>query len=162
MNELQLFLQIEGVRRIEVIKLPADATAELLLREARRLGLVVEDVLIFVDGRDEPVALDIVLREIGVGHHHHVHAHRCRHIEVTVHFNATTKKRAFTPHATVAQVKAWFVHAIEMPPLDAGEHVLQLTGTQDRPETDLHLGTLAQHPHCAIDFTLVPKKRVEG
>jgi hypothetical protein len=162
MSELQLFLQVEGDRRIELIKLPADANAGAILAEAQRLGFAVEGVLIFVEGRDEPVTIDIVLREIGVGHRHRVHIHRCRHIATVIHFNEVTKEHAFVPHTTVGEVKKWFVGKIDMSAVDASEHVLQLTNTTDRPPVDLQLGSLVTHHHCAVDFTLVPIKRVEG
>jgi len=154
MNELQLILQGEHDRRIEVITLPSDAKAEVILIEAKRLGFAIEEVLIFIEGRDEPVELDVVLRNIGVGH---------RHIETVVHCqNKPTKQRAFRPHTTVGDVKAWYVGEIHMPAVDATEHVLQITNTQDRPEPDLTIGSLVHHDHCALDFTLVPRKRVEG
>jgi hypothetical protein len=162
MNELELFLQGEGDRRIELIKVAEDANAAAILAQAKRMGFAIDDVLIFIEGHDEPVVIDVVLREMGVRHRHRVHIHRCRHVRTTVHFNHETKHHEFSPHATVAAVKAWFVHAIHMSPTDASEHVLQITGTHDRPDPDLHLGSLVKHGDCAIDFTLVPRKRVEG
>jgi hypothetical protein len=49
-----------------------------------------------------------------------------------------------------------------MDPGDAAEHVLQLTGTADRPDADTHIGALASCPDCRLAFDLVPLKRVEG
>jgi hypothetical protein len=49
-----------------------------------------------------------------------------------------------------------------MTPQEAGEHVLQITGTKDRPDPGTHLGTLAACPDCRLAFDLVPNERVNG
>ena len=45
---------------------------------------------------------------------------------------------------------------------DAGEHLLQIVGTQDRPAHGVHLGALVVSPDCKIAFDLVPDQRVNG
>ena len=45
---------------------------------------------------------------------------------------------------------------------EAGEHVLQIAGTKDRPDPGTHLGTIASCPACKIAFDLVPDERVNG
>jgi hypothetical protein len=49
-----------------------------------------------------------------------------------------------------------------MTPEEAGEHVLQIAGTHDRPAPSTHLGALAACPHCQVIFDLVPDQRVNG
>jgi len=45
---------------------------------------------------------------------------------------------------------------------DASEHVLQISGTRNSLDVDIHIGTLVKHPACHVSFDLVPKVRVEG
>jgi hypothetical protein len=40
--------------------------------------------------------------------------------------------------------------------------VLQLTGTSDRPDDDVHIGCLVGPSGCKVEFDLVAKVRVEG
>ena len=44
----------------------------------------------------------------------------------------------------------------------AGEHVLQIAGTHDRPSPSTHVGVLVHCPDCQIAFDLVPDQRVNG
>jgi hypothetical protein len=53
------------------------------------------------------------------------------------------------------------VHELKMSPVDASEHVLQITGTTDRPDPDVQIGALVSGC-CELAFSLVPVKRVEG
>ena len=92
-----------------------------------------------------------------------MHVHRCRHVEVTVSFNGETVRHHFGPGSTVARVKHWAaVHKFKMTEAEAGEHVLQITGTHDRPAPGTHLGSLVSCPKCAIAFDLVPDQRING
>ena len=45
---------------------------------------------------------------------------------------------------------------------EAGEHVLQIAGTQDRPPPGTHIGTLTSCPACRVHFDLVPDERING
>ena len=45
---------------------------------------------------------------------------------------------------------------------EAGEHVLQIAGTQDRPPPGAHIGTLTSCPACRVHFDLVPDERING
>jgi hypothetical protein len=45
---------------------------------------------------------------------------------------------------------------------DAGEHVLQIAGTHDRPAPGTHIGTLTDGKVCALAFDLVADERVNG
>jgi hypothetical protein len=49
-----------------------------------------------------------------------------------------------------------------MSPQEAGEHVLQIAGTKDRPDAGTHLGAIAAYPECRFAFDLVPNERVNG
>ncbi len=162
MSKLQLFLQFEGHRRIELIQLDHDSLALELVNAAIRLGLANDskDVCAFYGDDDCELKLDEPLSKQGVRDRHRVHVHRCRKIKVTLHFNEIVEHMEFPPSATIDRVKKKFVHAIQMKPVDASEHVLQLCGCSDRPEGDTQIGSLASH--CSVCLDLVPIKRIEG
>jgi hypothetical protein len=164
MPNIQLFLQFEGSRGIELIEVDSDAPGREILVAAVRAGFAEQhlDVAqVFGPDDETPLNLEISIREQGIHHKHRVHVHRCRKIEVTLHFNDLTKVKHFPPSATIDHVKKWFVHAIDMSPVDATEHVLQLFGSSDRPEPDTQIGMLVSGC-CELGFNLVPIKRVEG
>ncbi len=165
MSNLSFFLQFEGSRIVELIEMPTTATPEDVIDAAVRLGFAEGgrgEALVFLEDREEPADRKKSLESQGGKHKGRVVVHRCRKIEVAVQFNAETAHRTFAPVATVEQVKRWFVREIGMKPVDASEHVLQITGTTDRPDPDVHIGALASHATCSLKFTLVPRKRVEG
>lgn len=164
MHTIQLFLQFEGDRRIELIQISRDATVRDLIEAAVRAGLPHDrraGALAFAHDGGDPLDPDVCLVAAGLGDKHRVHVHRCRKVEVTAHFNEVTKKFHFPPAATVDKVKREFVKAIGMSPVDATEHVLQLCSGTDRPEPDLHIGSLVCGC-CSVCFDLVPVKRIEG
>jgi hypothetical protein len=164
MNMIQLFLQFEGNRRIELIELDADSPVSAIIEAAARVGLPEEcraAALVFGEDGEAPLDAGTALSAAGVRDKHRVHVHRCHKIAVTLHFNDVTDKAHFPPSATVERVKRYFVHKIHMSPVDATEHVLQLCGSTDRPEPDQHIGALVSSS-CSLCFDLVPIKRVEG
>jgi hypothetical protein len=82
---------------------------------------------------------------------------------MAVTFNGETVHHHFGPGTTVARVKTWAAERkFGMTPQEAGEHVLQISGTKDRPDPGTHLGTIASCPACKIAFDLVPNERVNG
>lgn len=84
-------------------------------------------------------------------------------MEVAVTFNGEMVHHRFGPGTTVARTKTWAAERkFGMTPQEASEHVLQITGTKDRPDPGTHLGTLASCPACKVAFDLVPNERVNG
>ncbi len=160
MSNLKLFLQFSGHRPVELIEVAAEATARSVLDAAAALGGPA-DGEVFAADREAPLDPDTPLRAQGVKDKDRIHVHTCRQIQVTLTFAGDTKHHPFRPSTTVAEVKAWFVDKLHMTPVDATEHVLQITGTSDRPDPDAQIGALVTS-HCALDLTLVPIKRVEG
>ena len=164
MPTIQLFLQSEGNRRIELVEIDAETPVRDVLTFANLPGSPGETsagVLVFGQHSDSPLDLDITIRAAAVDDKHRIHVHRCHKIEVTVHFNDVREKFHFPPSATVERVKRHFVETIHMSPVDATEHVLQLCGSSDRPEPDHQIGALVSCT-CSLCFDLVPIKRVEG
>lgn len=163
MSVIDVFYQGEGIREIEHIEVDAEHTfAALKAVLAEKHGLEGE-LFVFVEDGAEPIDEIVFVREHGGGCGIKVHVHRCRHVEVSVSFNGQPVHHRFSPGTTVARVKRWAAeHKFGMSPEEAGEHVLQLAGSHDRPAPGTHLGALVACPHCSIAFRLVPNERVNG
>lgn len=163
MNFIDLFYQGEGINEIAHIELEADATFAILkARLAERHG-VGHDALLFLEDEDEPLDEAVFVKERATAKGLKVHIHRCRHVEVTVTFNAETVERRFSPSATVARVKRWSAEdKFGMSEEEAGEHVLQITGTHDRPAPGTDIGALTDCNVCNLAFDLVADERVNG
>jgi hypothetical protein len=163
MTTIDVFYQGEGVREIEHIEISSEDTFGTLRdRLIERHGLPVE-TLLFLEDADEPVAGAVVIvshvGDAGIK----AHVHRCHRIKVAVTFNNETVHHEFAPSATVGRVKHWAaVRKFHMSEAEAGEHVLQIAGTHDRPAPGAHIGTLASCPECKVHFSLVPDQRVNG
>lgn len=159
---IDLFYQAEGHGEMEHLgigdELPFGEIKALLIQKH---GLPV-DTLIFLEDADDPLE-----DHISIGSHvGHVgvkaHLHRCHRISVTITFNGRPVKQDFGPGTTIARVKNWAARQFGMSLEDAGEHVLQISGTQNQPSPSTHLGTLVTCPVCQIAFDLVPEKRIQG
>lgn len=170
MSEMQIFLQVEGIREIRVLGLPPHATVRDLLKAATDLGLVTagaetaEALAVFTEDDEEPLAPDAMLEAAGLRQGASIHVSRCKKVRVTVHFNGQERSESFGPGVPIHRVKQWATgkKGFNLSDLDAADHALQITGTHDRPDDDVHIGTLVQGSACAVEFDLVPKKRVEG
>ncbi|HEX9990491.1 MAG TPA: hypothetical protein VGE45_18680 [Chloroflexia bacterium] len=167
MSQLEVFVQGEDIREVMLVKVDANGTVRDLVKAAlpgKHEGKGEHDVLVMLEDSEETLELDKPLEAVGVVQRSHVHIHRCRRIDVTVNFNGNHIEKHFPPSATVKRVKAWTVgkHGFDLPPIDAAEHLLQVCNSSVRPDEDTHIGTLAQHPKCALCFDLLPKIRVEG
>jgi len=163
MTNVNVFYQAEGLTAIEHVELPGDATLAVVKTQiAGRHGLG-EEVLIFVEDEETPARESILLIEIATHVGVKIHVHHCEHIKTSVFFNGETVEHKFTPGTTVARVKHWAaVHKFGMSAEEAGEHVLQISGTKDRPAPNTHLGALTDRHHCKVSFDLVPDERVNG
>jgi hypothetical protein len=159
---IDLFYQAEGHGEMEHLGVGHGLCfAEIKALLIQKHGLRA-DTLIFLEDADDPlgdhVPIGTHVGNAGVK----VHLHRCNHISVTVTFNGRPATHSFGPGTTIARVKHWAASEFGMSPEDAGEHVLQISGTQDQPSSSIHLGTLVTCPACHIAFDLVPEKRIQG
>jgi hypothetical protein len=163
MNSIDVFYQGEGVTGIEHAELPANTTfAALKAQLAKKHGLS-GDVFVFIEDDEDPADNGKHLGDVAGPTGVKLHIHRCRHIEVKVTFNNETVADKFAPGTTVARVKRWAAEKkFGMSPEEAGEHVLQLAGTKDRPSPSTHIGALVTHGKCALALDLVPDERVNG
>lgn len=157
----QVFIQSEllsdvMVREVEHASKPQELRKQLLelVTEAQR-----PNVRIYVEDDDEEDALD-KLQEIPEGLR--VQLHRLKSIDVTVHYAGRKVMRTFRPSATVGRVKKWATHELGISASDSAEMALQVSGTDNRPDTDVHIGTLVMAPTKTLAFDLVPSPRVNG
>lgn len=168
-EELELFIQGEGLGGIRLIKADPDSTFRQIIA-----GLAAEagggfaaamdrgQLTVMLEDSDKEVSTNISLRKAGVRSRQRMHIHRCRKVKVSVNFNGETAVDDFPPSTTVGKVKKWADRKFDIDKVDATEHALQQCGTPDRPDEDIHIGTLTNNTSCSVCFDLVPKKRVEG
>lgn len=163
MKSIDIFYQGENIAGIEHLEVTDDRTfGELQARLAVQHGLP-PDVLIFVEGDEGPIEHGVHVAARSGDRGVTVHLHRCRHVNVAVTFNNTTKEHLFPPASTVGHVKQWMAeHKFDMTQDDASEHLLQLAGTTTRPSPSTHIGALTDGRTCTVAFDLVADERVNG
>lgn len=166
-EKIELFVQGEGISDIALVRVPREGTVQDVVEAAAEHGLRVdgeEELLVIVEDADEALDLDTPLRTLGITHRDRVHVNRCRRVEVTVNYEAEQKTRDFSPSTTMKKVKKWAdgKHGFDLGDVDAAEHLLQICGSNTRPDEDAHIGSLVGAPSCSLCFDLIPKKRIEG
>lgn len=116
------------------------------------------------NGADDhpPIDIDLTLEFLNIRHHRHVHHHPCRHIAIDVNFGGATKRRRFSPAATVETVARWARRKFHVDTATAAEYVLQVCGGIAQPRSDQHLSQLAEVSNCALCFDLVPEVTPQG
>ncbi|TBG96065.1 hypothetical protein [Rhizobium leguminosarum] len=160
---ISVFYQAEGLRDIGHIEVEPAITIAQLKEQLAKLLMLDGELVLFIEDDEEPLGGGVIIKDVASAHGLKVHAHRCKEIAVAVTFNRKIARRTFKPGTTVAKVKKWAaIKEFGMTPDEAGEHLLQIVGTHDRPAPNTHLGTLVTHPHCQIGFDLVPDERVNG
>lgn len=163
MKSIDLFCQGEGIGEIVHIELELDATFGLLKARLAEEYRIPADALLFIEDKDEPIDETVLVKDYATTTGLKVHLHRCRHVKVTVMFNGKTAECHFPPSATVARVKRWAAEKeFGMSEDDAGEHVLQIEGTHERPAPGTHIGVLTNDKADSLSFDLVPDERVNG
>jgi hypothetical protein len=176
-EELELFVHSQGAKP-RVIKAPTgDVLRDVLIRfEIIKEG--PDEFLVFIgeceealaepdeteDGVDKhaPVDVTLTVEVLELKRHRHIHVHKCRHVAVEVNFNGKTKRRRFSPAATVGVVAHWARKKFHLDAAAAAEYVLQLCNSLDRPRPATHLGELTQPPKCAVCFDLVKEVTPQG
>lgn len=171
METIDVFIQATGIDDIIVgSAVPEDSLHQVLSRLERPIPNR-EQLRIFVEDGPGPIDTETLVEEILplrtpeelAGIPLRLHLARCRQVEVSVRFNAELAKKAFRPSTTIARVHHWAARrAFHLSPRDAAEHVLQLQGSNQRPDREVHIGSLVSGDECGVAFDLVPRKRVEG
>ncbi|MFV1849127.1 MAG: hypothetical protein ACMZ66_00235 [Thalassospira sp.] len=152
-----VFVQSEAFESIEVLDLDPHVTPATLFD--RCLSLVGHDTAygLYLEDRDDVEGLD-ALAEIAAGMR--LHLHRRRHLSVTVCYAGHQIQRDFRPGTTIRRVKRWAARLLSISVSDAAELMLQVEGSDQRPDEDIHIGTLTQD--CGLKFDLVPSPRING
>ncbi len=146
----------EGLTDVEVIVVPQGSTGrELILEVARKTGIGVEGAILFIEDRDEPLDLDLVIRQDSAGEVHHVH--RARRIEVMVHYQNSAKEKPFSPSTRVQAVLDWAVgpEGFKIDPIIAPEMELALRGQTVYLPKQAHIGRYVRHPQHDLVLDLV-------
>lgn len=164
MEKIEVFVQVEGDIRTEVVTVPVGATVDDIVRAAAQKSLPVpaDGGLLFVEEEDTPVEGKLPLKMARIEHRSRVHIHRCKIIDIKVHFKSETKEHPFPPSATVGRVRKWALDEFIKHGTDQTDHQLQICDTDNRPNLDIQIGALTQSPGCKLCFDLVPVQRVEG
>ena len=165
MKKVEVFLQGECIPDIQLVEIGGGKSVKDLLElaECCRKEKIEGDFFVFLEDCADPISIEDNLPDSEDGQPVALHVHRCRKVVVRVTFNGVSKGHEFGPGTTVAAIKKWAaVREFGMKPADAAEHVLQFSGSAERPEPDTHIGALVNCPDCSISFDLVPHKRVEG
>jgi hypothetical protein len=160
--KVKIFLQSEFLKDIEVLELGDNAGPNELHTACLKLLPTSEDIRefnLYVEDDDDEKSIK-KLKKIPDGLC--VHMHRLKGIDVQVRYAGCDVQRTFRPSATVGRVKKWSSHELGISASDAAELMLQISGTDTRPDTDIHIGALVKSPTCAICFDLVPSPRVNG
>jgi hypothetical protein len=171
MRPIDIFVQGGEIAEVLVGRAaPIHSLAEVLANLERPVPQE-DGLLIFVEDMHAPLDPETIVEELlplsandeAIIAPLRLHVSRCRHVEVSVRFNGERANRRFAPGATIGRIHHWAARrAFGLSPRDAAEHVLQIHGTQTRPDRDVHIGTLTSGTTCAVAFDLVPRKRVEG
>ena len=159
---VQVYVQSEVLPDIEVLQLPGDAGPEELWSACLTLlpaGSDGKDYHLYVEDDDNEEHIEN-LKKVPDGLR--VHLHRLKGIDVQVRYAGRDVRRTFRPSATVGRVKRWSTHELGITPSDAAELMLQISGTETRPDPDVHIGSLVKTPARAISFDLVPSPRING
>jgi hypothetical protein len=167
---IRVYVQSEYLSDVQLVEVDDAATLHDLKCAALELlpaGTDVSELTLSVeDDQDDDEEADrpevTHVRDLKKGHGIRVHLHRCKHVEVYVRFANETVHRKFRPATTVGRVRNWAGRKLGMDPGDIAEHVLQVAGTTEQPDVDVHIGTLARCPQCSVTFDLVPAHRING
>lgn len=158
----QIFLQSELLNDIEVIEVDDSASTRAIRQAclARVAEILLSDELVlFIEDDDDENAidkLDCVVNGL------RLHLHRLKAVTVNVRYAGREANHTFRPNTTIARVKRWAVQEFGITQSDAAELMLQICGTDTRPDADLHLGHLIKTPQNSVCFDLVPAPRING
>jgi hypothetical protein len=154
--DTRIIVDGEGLTDVEVIVVPQGSTGrELVLEVVKKIGIDAEEAILFIEDGDEPLELDLVLREDAAGKVHHVH--RARRIEVLVRYQNATKEKSFSPSTRVQKVLDWAVgpEGFKIDPAIAPEMELALHGETTELPKQAHIGRYVRHPHHELTLDLI-------
>jgi hypothetical protein len=160
--KIMIFVQSELFNEVKAVEIDGEAGADGL-RDAMLStvpkGTDNELLNLYVEDSDDEQALGKLKV---IPHGLRVHLHRLKGIEVAVRYAAKDVRRTFRPSATILRVKRWATQEFGISASDAAELMLQIAGTDQRPDPDTHIGALVKFPKMELCLDLVPSTRVNG
>ena len=120
------------------------------------------DSAIFLEDQDDPLDDAMKIESLTTKHDVRLHIHRCKHVSIKVAYSGKDVGYVCGPSKTIGTVKDRVAIELGIPKEDAAELTLQIAGTHEQPDVDVHLGTLITYPLCEIEFDLVPNPRIQG
>lgn len=154
---LEVFVEGEGLKDVEVLELPAGASARKIVElVAAKSAFPADEALLFREDEDEPLDLSALLDEAALkGRVHHVH--RLRAIKVTVFYGGRQVERAFPPSARIGRVLEWAVspRGFKIDPAIAPEMELALHGQTEALPKKAHIGRFVRPPHEKLELDLI-------
>ncbi|MGO4222801.1 hypothetical protein AB4Y64_13235 [Lysobacter sp. TAF61] len=156
-----VFVQSEVLKDIAVLGVDDQATLAQLRKACESLlpaGVDPSQFRMYLEDDDEGDFDPQQLIAEGL----RVHLHRLKAIDVHVRYAGRDVRRTFRPSATIRRIKRWSVREFGITTSDAKELMLQVSGTEIRPDEDVHVGSLVAAPRSAITFDLVPSPRING
>ena len=162
----RVYIQSEFFSDIKFVEIKDEATLAELRHAVLALlpaGTDASDLILSVEDDDDDAHGHVThVKHLKREHGVRVHLHRSKHVEVQVRFGADVVHHKFRPATTVGRVRLWAGEKLGMAPGDIAEHVLQIAGTTEQPDVDVHIGTLTKCPQCEVTFDLVPAHRING
>ena len=163
MKTLDLFFQGEGLSEMQHLCIGSDATFGFIKAQLVEKFDIPADAVLFAEDVDEPVDDLAPAIDHACATGLKLHFNRCSRVEVLVSYNGETVDCHFAPSATIGRIKKQVAEIkFKMSDEEAGEHVLQISGTHHRPAPGTHIGVLSSPETCEVKFDLVPDERVNG
>jgi hypothetical protein len=162
----RVYIQSEYFPDIKFVEVNDEATVAELKHAAQALlppGTDASDLTLSVEDDDDDAHGHAThVKHLKKEHGVRVHLHRCKEVVVKVRFGAEVVQHKFRPATTVGRVRLWAGEKLGMAPGDIAEHVLQIAGTTEQPDVDIHIGSITKCPQCEVTFDLVPAHRING
>ena len=162
MRVLDIFYQGYGILEFDQIEVQDDHTVAMIKNVIVEKHGFSGELVIFFEGDEKPAEEHLVIGEICHDRVPKLHVHHCLLIDTSVMFAGNTVHHKFAPATTVGAIKNWAARKLGMTEVEAGEHLLQISGTKERPATGTHVGSLTSGHECSVHFDLVPDERVNG
>ena len=163
MDKVDVFVQGEGIHKGAHLQVERGVSLRQVLQllSSQQPAAVTENLLVFEEDGEDILEAGTPLPTTG-DHIVRLHVHRCKHVKVQVNFNTRQAEHPFAPGTTIGRIKKWAIDEFKITREDATEYVLQIAGSNVRPDADVHVGSLVTSPACAIIFDLVMNVRVNG
>ncbi len=155
--ETKIIIDGEGLSDVEVMVIPEGSTGREVVRIiATKTGIGIDEALLFVEDSDEPLDLDLIIKEDQAAHTIH-HVHRARRVNVSVHYQNKIKTEAFSPSTRIQVVLDWAVspQGFNIDPAIAPEMELSLHGETKELPKQAHIGRYVRHPHHELSLDLI-------